>query len=101
MPNFQVVGENVTFRLKVKPRSRRERLALDAAGDLCLEVQAPPLEGQANEACVLFFARALQLPQACIVILRGAKSRRKLLRITGRTARETIERIQRLAGKTR
>ncbi len=96
---FQVDRENVSFWLKVKPRSGRERLGVDAAGELRLELHAPPTEGQANEACVVFFARALRLPQACVVILSGAKSRRKLIRITGHSAQETIEQIERLLGK--
>ncbi len=99
MPDFRVAGDNVTFGLKVKPRARRERLAVDASGTLCLELQAPPTEGRANEACILFFARALRLPEACVVILSGKKSRRKLLRITGRSAQETVGHLRKLAGE--
>ena len=64
-----------------------------------LEIHAPPAEGEANEACVQFFARALHLPQACVVILAGERSRRKLIRITGRAAAETIKRLETLAGR--
>ena len=97
MPDFEIERENVSFWLRVKPRAGRERLTVDAAGELRLEVQAPPTEGQANEACVHFFARALRLPQACVVILSGRKARRKLLRVTGRSAAETITQIKTLA----
>lgn len=93
MPDFRVERENVWFWLTVKARARREALGHDSAGELRLEVQAPPAHGRANEACVRFFARQLRLPQACVVILSGKTSRRKLLRITGRTAAETIERL--------
>ncbi len=95
-PSFQLDRENVSFWLKVRPRSARERLGVDAAGELRLELHAPPTEGQANEACVQFFARALRLPQACVVILSGAKSRRKLIRITGHSAEETVAQLRRL-----
>ncbi len=95
-PDFQTDRENVSFWLKVKPRSARERLGVDAAGELRLELHAPPTEGQANDACVQFFARALRIPQACVVILSGAKARRKLIRITGRSAEETVARLRRL-----
>jgi uncharacterized protein len=99
MPEFQVQNESISFWLKVKPRSSRERLSLDAAGDLRLELNAPPAEGEANEACVQFFARGLRLPQACIAILSGHKSRRKLIRVTGRSAAETVAKIEALAGR--
>ena len=98
MLDFRVERENVSFWLKIKPRSARERLVLDSAGELCLELHAPPAEGQANEACVLFFARALRLPQACVVIMSGYKSRRKLIRITGHSAEETIKQLKKMAG---
>jgi len=98
---FQVERENVSFWLKVKPRSARERLSVDSRGELRLELHAPPTEGQANEACVHFFARALRLPQACVVILSGHKARRKLLRVTGRSAVATIAQLEALAGSGR
>jgi hypothetical protein len=97
MPEYKVERENVTFWLRVKPRAARERLSVDASGELRLELHAPPTEGLANEACTRFFARALRLPQACIVILSGRKARRKLLRITGHSVEETIAQIKTLA----
>lgn len=93
MPEFKIEREDVSFWLRVKPRATRERLTVDATGQLCLELHVPATEGQANEACVHFLARALRLPQACVVILSGHKARRKLLRVTGRSAEETIARI--------
>jgi uncharacterized protein (TIGR00251 family) len=97
MPDFRIERENVSFWLSVKPRSPRERLSVDATGGLRLELHAPPTEGQANEACVRFLARELRLPQACVVILSGQKSRRKLVRVTGRSAAETVAQLKALA----
>jgi uncharacterized protein (TIGR00251 family) len=101
MTEFKIERENVSFWLKVKPRSSRERLSLDSAGDLVLELQAPPVEGQANEACIRFFARALRIPQVCVVILSGKSSRRKLLRVTGHSVEETAAKLKILAGQGR
>ena len=98
-PQFRVERENVSFWLTVKPRSTRERLSVDARGEVRLELCAPPAEGRANEACVQFLARALRLPQACIVILAGQKARRKLIRITGRSADETVAQLKALGGQ--
>jgi len=71
---------------------------MDATGELRLELHAAPIEGEANEACLQFFARSLHLPQACVVILAGEKARRKLIRITGRSAQESIAQVKALAG---
>ena len=99
MPDFKVEQETVSFWLRVKPRSARERLTCDSTGELRLELRAPPTEGEANEACVYFFARALRLPQACVAIISGRKSRRKLIRITGWSAEETLAGIKTLAAR--
>jgi hypothetical protein len=99
MPDFKVEQETVSFWLRVKPRSARERLAYDTSGELLLELHAPPTEGRANQACVYFFARALRLPQACVAIISGRRSRRKLMRITGHSAEETVMGIKALASR--
>jgi len=92
--NYRIEGESVSFWLKVKPRSARERLAYDSNGELRLELHAPPSEGEANQACVYFLARALRLPQSCVAIVSGQRSRRKLIRIADRSAKETIAAIE-------
>jgi uncharacterized protein (TIGR00251 family) len=97
MPEFKIEGENVSFWLRVKPRAAHDRLRVDASGELRLELQAPATEGQANEACVSFFARALRLPKASVVIVSGQKARRKLLRVTGRSAQLRVKQIEALA----
>ena len=97
MSGFKIEGESVSFWLRLKPRAARERLTVDASGELRLELHAPPTDGQANDACLRFFARALRLPQACIVILSGHTARRKLMRVTGNSAQRTIELLETLA----
>jgi uncharacterized protein len=79
--NLKVQGNTVTFWLWVKPRASRERLVLDPAGELRLEVHAAPTQGQANKACIELLARLLRLPKSSIEIVTGEKSRRKLIRI--------------------
>lgn len=95
--SFRIEAETVTFWLRLKPGSKRERLRRLSTGELCLEVSAPPIEGRANEACVQFLARALRLPRHSVDILAGHKARRKLIRIAGRLAKETIPRLEKLA----
>jgi uncharacterized protein (TIGR00251 family) len=95
--NFRIEGNTVSFWMRVKPRSTRERLTLDSAGGLSLEVSAPPIEGEANEASIRFLARALRLPETSVTIRTGKKSRRKLIRIIGRSAREIVDQLEALA----
>ena len=94
---FRIEGNSVSFWVQVKPRSSQQGLELVSSGELCLRIHAAPTEGQANEACVQFLARHLRLPQNSVSILAGHRSRRKLVRITGRSAREIVEFLRGLA----
>jgi len=95
VPNSKIDRENISFWLRVKPRAAHERLTEGAAGELRLEV-ARARHGRPSQRCLRhFFARALRLPQACVVILSGLKARRKLIRVTGRSQRRALRRLER------
>lgn len=79
--DIRVEGGSITFWLRVKPRSSRERLAMNSSGEPRLEVHAPPTDGQANQACIEYFARVLRLSRNSISIRSGKKSKRKLIRL--------------------
>jgi uncharacterized protein (TIGR00251 family) len=97
MTDFTAEGNTVTLWLRIKPRSRRCRLLRNASGEFCLELTAPPVEGKANEAAVEFLAESLHVPRRSVELVTGAKSRRKLFRITSGPAQQTIERLEALA----
>lgn len=100
MSDFKIEGTSVSFWLRVKPRASRDRLKCGGQGELILEVQAPPVEGEANAACLDFLARAVHVPKSRVSVLAGEKSRRKLIQITGRSGDETASRIKALAQET-
>lgn len=60
---------------------------------LRVRVQAPPVEGRANQALVELLAGALRLPKRDIVIERGAGSRQKLVAIIGLDATQVRDRL--------
>ena len=97
MIDFTIEGNTVTFWLRIKPRSRRRRLLRNSSGELCLELTAPPVEGKANEAAVDFLAESLDVPRRSIDLVTGAKSRRKLFRVTSGSVQQTIARLEALA----
>ncbi len=97
MADFTTDGNTITFWLRIKPHSGRQRMARNSSGELCLELTAPPVEGRANEAAVDFLAGTLRVPRSSVEIVTGMKSRRKLFRITASTVQETIARFEALA----
>lgn len=97
MTDFRIDRDSISFWLRVKPRAQRDRLKSGPSGELILELHAPPVEGEANEACVKFLAEAVRVPKSNVAILAGSKSRRKLLKISGRPAEQMKAQIEALA----
>jgi uncharacterized protein (TIGR00251 family) len=82
------VADGCTLSLRIHPGARKNGVAGVHADSLKIALTAPPVDGKANEALIAFLAEALLLPQARISLVRGATSRSKVLRITGKSAAE-------------
>lgn len=54
-------------------------------GVVRIRLNAPPVEGQANEALVRFLAKALGVPKSRIALVAGGKGRNKIVRVDGIT----------------
>jgi uncharacterized protein (TIGR00251 family) len=80
----------LTVDIVVQPRASREGISL--MGDrLKVSVNAPPVDGKANEAVLRVLADTLSIPRASIEILRGEKGRRKTVRIRGVTLARLLQ----------
>ena len=73
----------VTLRLKVNPRSARDRIVGWMGGLLKVSVTAPPEEGRANEAVIGLLARSLRIPGSRIRLVSGEGSREKVVALEG------------------
>jgi uncharacterized protein (TIGR00251 family) len=62
-------------------------------GELKVKVQAPALEGRANEALCGLVAQALGVPKSSVALAQGAKSRHKVLEINGLTLADVRARL--------
>jgi hypothetical protein len=69
-----------TFALRVQPRARREGLEVEGAR-LLVRVNAPPVDGRANEAVRRMLAAALGVAPSRLVLVRGETGRDKLFRL--------------------
>ena len=70
------------LKLRIVPNARRSEV-VGAHGDaIKVKVQAPPVDGKANEALCEFLAEQLQIPARSIEIVGGEKSRDKMVAIT-------------------
>jgi uncharacterized protein YggU (UPF0235/DUF167 family) len=67
----------------LRPRASRDELLGIRDGVLLARVSAPPLEGRANGALCRLVARAAGVAPTRVSVIRGERSREKLLRVEG------------------
>jgi uncharacterized protein len=68
--------------LKVVPGARREEWKEDE-GTIKVYLRAPAVDGKANAALIKFLARHFNVKTAQIEIIKGLKSRHKVINIEG------------------
>ena len=83
----------ITFAVKVHPRAKKNAITGEGGDALKLALTAPPADGKANDACIEFFAKLLNLPRSSVTIAAGQTSRNKVIRVSGLTAQQVRDRI--------
>ena len=82
-----------TVAVRVQPQAAREAIVGWAAGALRVRVTAPPENGRANDAVAALLARALGVRPSAVRVVRGARSRDKIVRVDGLTRLEVEARL--------
>jgi len=82
-----------TLRIHVVPNAKIENVVGEHGGPIKIKLRAPAVAGKANAALVDFLAKRLKVPVRRIVLLRGHKSRDKLVRIDGLSEEELRRRL--------
>jgi len=82
-----------TLSVRVQPRASRNEVAGLVGETLKIRLTAPPVEGEANDACLAFLAKLLDLAPSRLAIIQGDRSRNKVVRITGLTQDEVHARL--------
>lgn len=82
-----------TLELKIIPNAPRTEITGWLGGALKVKVRAPALDGRANDALLDFLATTLGLPRRAVTLVRGDKSRHKVVRVAGLTLAEVKARL--------
>ena len=82
-----------SLELKIIPNAARDAIVGWLGDALKVKVRAPALEGRANDALLAFLAGRLGVPRRAVTLVRGDKSRHKLVRIAGLTLTDTKARL--------
>jgi len=83
----------VRLRVRVQPRASRSEIAGVHGDELRIRLQAPPVDGAANEALVRFLAEALGAPRSAVEIVSGLASRSKTVVIRGVAEADAARRL--------
>lgn len=71
--------EKVYISVKVRPRARERKLEEIAPAEYRMSVLSPPAQGRANKEVIEILASAFALPKSRVKIIKGEKSRRKVV----------------------
>jgi len=82
-----------TLEMKTIPNAPRDEIAGWLGDALKVKVHAPALEGRANDALLEFLADKLGVHRRDVTLVRGDKSRHKVVRIAGLTLAEVKARV--------
>jgi uncharacterized protein (TIGR00251 family) len=79
-------ADGATVRLSVVPRAQRTGVADRHGGALKLKVQAPPVDGAANDEVCRFLAAHVGVRASDVSILTGTRGRDKVALVRGVSA---------------
>ena len=81
--SLTVRGTGVRFTVRVQPRASRSEVGGVFGDALRVRLQAPPVDGAANAALVVFLADSLGVARRAVRIVAGESSRSKVVEVDG------------------
>lgn len=96
LPAFlRETAEGCTLAVRVQPGAKRTAV-IGVFGDgaqLKIALQAPPVDGRANEALIGFLAELAAVPKSSVAIFSGHSSRSKVCAIKAMTRKTVCEKL--------
>ena len=84
------VAGGVVIDVRVVPRAAKSGVAGARDGAMLVRLNAPPVEGAANQELIDVLAGALGVPRRSVSIVSGARSRQKRVQVLGVTVAAVI-----------
>ncbi len=82
--------------VKLQPRASKNEIGTTLGDELKIKVSAPPVDAAANEALVKLLAGQLECARNRVELVRGHKSRHKVIKLHGFAPEEVLKKL--LAG---
>lgn len=86
-------AKGVLLPVRAVPRAAKNEIQGVHGDALKVRLQAPPVEGKANQALIRFLSDALDIPRSQLSIASGETGRNKAVLITGLSKTELLKRL--------
>lgn len=91
--NIRSIDGGVSFAVRVQPGASREGVVGLHGDAFKIALNAPAVDGKANEALTRYLASLLNVSKTSITIATGLTSRSKVIRVLGVTNEEAAARL--------
>jgi uncharacterized protein len=92
---LRAVQDGVTLSVRAQPGAKKTAVVSvygeGATSQLKIAVQAPPIEGRANEALIKFLAELFSISRSSVELMSGELSRSKVFLLRGVTEQKAHE----------
>ena len=95
-PWMRVAGDGVTIEVTARPGASRRGVTGVSGERLVIGVHCGPEKGKANDELIEYLAGELRVPRSAILIVRGATSRRKTIRIVTHDPAKAVSRLRQI-----
>jgi len=92
IPDFlRAQPEGTLLSVKLQPRASANEISEPVGAELRIKVTAPPVDAAANEALIKLLARKLDCARGRVELVRGHKSRHKVVKLHGFVPEEILK----------
>jgi uncharacterized protein (TIGR00251 family) len=94
IPGFlRAQADGTLLSVKLQPRASASVIGEPLGAELRIKVTAPPVDAAANEALVELLAEKLDCARSRVELVRGHKSRHKIIKLHGFAPEEVLPRL--------
>jgi hypothetical protein len=94
LPGFlRAQPDGTLLSVKLQPRASINEIGEPLGDELRIKVTAPPVDAAANEALIKLLAGQLDCARGCMELVRGHKSRHKIVKLHGFTPEAALQKL--------
>ncbi len=92
-PSIEEKGEDVFLKIIAHPNSSRKQISI-TENSIDIYVNEPPDKGRANKAILKLLSKSLKLPSSSMSILKGVKSKNKVIMVKNCNKNFILEKVK-------